>query len=83
MIDVQIKNIWMLNGLKCLSVPTFLQFVSEQQSNCTELKWMDEAVCSQSGPVERHHRACPRKASPTTGTNGPLLQGAQNAPFLG
>lgn len=26
------------------------------------LKWMDLGVCSQSGPGERHHCACPRKS---------------------
>lgn len=45
-------------------------------------KWTGDGVCSQSGQGERHHRACPRNARLTTGTGGPLSQGAQNAPRL-
>lgn len=51
-----------------------MQHISEQKSNRIVLKtgWTrDEGVCSQSGPGERRHQACPRNShSP----QGPVAQ---------
>lgn len=51
--------------------PAFMQHISEQKSNRIVLKtgWMrDEGVCSQSGPGERRHQACPRNSHSPQGT---------------
>lgn len=72
---------------------------SDPQSLCSVLFSSAYLSCTDRAPVskngrtrvsvpnlsgERHHRACPRKASFTTGTSGPLSEGAQkcSSPLL-